>query len=398
MAGDFSRKDGEHPASIAEKGSYVAFSDDDGENWSIKKLPGAELHEEEPVITIGYSVARQAPNGMIHLITSMNTCALHFTFNEAWLLAKDTRQEKMSDAELMTNTASSISRIKTYRENHPDGKIKFQFAGGIGDDGRFLLHGKETWYYPDGTTQRQAEYDKGRKVSAEKYLSRDGKKIWTWEHKKDGSSMWTQYWRNGRKKAESTWKNFKCEGRSIVWDRNGKVISRNEFANGKNAAEMLITGTLVIESNQNITAASNSILNGPGATITVNGGSFTVNGRFNLGTGSDGYIYLNGGTFTVASLFTFPDGDGGVHRIYLNDGIMHAGSIEQKHERDAVIYVGGGILRLDDTSDSDGDPEEWKDNGDLLPAEGYDVIVIEDCGDYTEVRAVKYPPTIQGIN
>jgi hypothetical protein len=101
MAGDFNRKDGEHPASITEKGSYVALSDDDGENWLIRKLPGAQLHEEEPVITIGYSVARQGPNGMIHLITSMNKSALHFTFNEAWVLARDTRQEKMSDAELM---------------------------------------------------------------------------------------------------------------------------------------------------------------------------------------------------------------------------------------------------------------------------------------------------------
>ncbi|MHC4060246.1 MAG: toxin-antitoxin system YwqK family antitoxin, partial [Planctomycetota bacterium] len=285
FAGDFNRKDLEHPASITEKGSYVAHSDDDGQNWVIKKLPGAQLHEEEPVITIGYSVARQGPNGMIHLITSMNESALHFTFNEAWLLAKDTRQEKMSDAELMASTAGSVSRVKAYQENYPDGKKRIEFHGGIGDDGRFLLHGPETWYYPDGTTQRQADYDKGRKVGAEKYLSRDGRKIWIWEHKKDGSSTWTQYWPTGRKKAESTWKDFKCNGMSTVWDRDGDVITSFEFANGKNTAEMLITDTLVIGSTENITAASNSILNGPGATITVNGGSFTVNGRFNLGTG-----------------------------------------------------------------------------------------------------------------
>ena len=76
-----------------------------------------------------------------------------------------------------------------------------------------------------------------------------------------------------------------------------------------------------------------------------------------------------------------------------SDGIMHAGNIELKHDRDAVIYVGGGILRLDTTRTSGGDPEEWKDDGDLLPAEGYDDIVIEHRGDYTEVRAVKHPPT-----
>jgi hypothetical protein len=396
MAGDFNRKDGEHPASITEKGSYVALSDDDGENWLIKKLPGAQLHEEEPVITIGYSVARQGPDGMIHLITSMNKSALHFTFNEAWLLAKDTRQEKMSDAGLMANTASSISRVKTYRENYPDGKKRIEFGGGIGNDRRFLLHGRETWHYPDGTTQRQAEYAKGRKVATETYWSRDGKKKWTWTHNQDGSSMWTQYWPNGRKKTESTWKNFKCEGTSTVWDRNGEVISRNEFANGRNTAQLSITGTLIIESNQSITAASNSLLNGPGATITVNGGSFTVNGRFNVGKGSDGYINLNGGTFTVTGSLKFADSDGGVHRIYLNDGIMHIGDIELKHDRDAIIYVGGGILRLDDIPGGSGDPREWKDDGDLRPAEGYDDIVIKDCGDYTEVRAVKYPPTIQG--
>jgi hypothetical protein len=98
--------------------------------------------------------------------------------------------------------------------------------------------------------------------------------------------------------------------------------------------------------------------------------------------------------FLKGEYYVQENGADGVHRIYLNDGIMHAGSIEQKHERDAIIYVGGGILRLDDVSDSDGDPKEWKDNGGLLPAEGYDDIVIEDCGDYTEVRAVKHPPTI----
>jgi len=70
MAGDFNRKDGEHPASITEKGSYVALSDDDGENWFIRKLPGVQLHEEEPVLTIGYSVARQGPDGTIHLMQS----------------------------------------------------------------------------------------------------------------------------------------------------------------------------------------------------------------------------------------------------------------------------------------------------------------------------------------
>jgi len=389
MAGDFSRKDGEHPESITQKGSYVALSDDDGENWLIKKLAGAQLHEEEPVITIGYSVARQGPDGTIHLITSMNKSALHFAFNEAWILAKDTRQEKMSDAELMANTASSVSNIKEYRENYTDGKKKIEFSGGTGDDGRFLLHGKETWYYPDGNEQREAYYDKGRKVGTETYRSSDGRKKWTWEHKEDSSSVWTQYWPNGRKKAQSGWKNFKCNGTSTLWDRNGNVIDRNDFVDGKNAAQMQIADTLTIDKGESVTAASNSILNGPGATLKINGGSFTVKGRFNVGVGSDGYIHLNGGKFTVTGSLKFADSDGGVHRIYLNNGIMHAGNIELKHDRDAVICVGGGMLRLDTTRTSGGDPREWKEDGDLRPAKGYDEIVVEDKGNYTEIRAVK---------
>jgi formylglycine-generating enzyme required for sulfatase activity len=392
MAGDFNRKDLFHPPSITDKGSYVAYSEDEGESWTIKHLPGAELHEEEPVITIGYSVARQAPNGNINLITSMNECALHFTFNEAWLLEKDDAQQRYSDEQLMKSSASIISNIKTYRENYPDGKIKFQFSGGIADDGRFLLHGSETWYYPDGSIKRKAKYDKGMKVETETYWSKDAQKIWQWQHNNDQTSKWTQYYPSGKNKAESTWKNFTCEGTSTVWGRDGQVISQNEFVDGKNTGQMNITGTLIVEKGQSITAGANSTLNGPGATIVVNGGSFTANGRFNLGVDNDGYVIMNGGTFTVNGKFTFPDGDGGVHRIYLNDGIMQASSIEQKHERDAVIFIGGGTLRLlDEIDDSDNDPRKWLKKGDLRPAEGYDKIVITDRGDYTEVRAVKQP-------
>jgi hypothetical protein len=157
-----------------------------------------------------------------------------------------------------------------------------------------------------------------------------------------------------------------------------------------------VAGTLIIESSGSLTSGDRSTLNGPGAQIIVNGGSLLINGRFNVGKGSDGYITMNGGTFTVTGTFKFPDNDGGVHRMYLNDGIMHSGDIEQKHDRDAIIYVGGGILRLVDITGGDRDPQEWKDNGDLLPAEGYDDILIEyiPAGPYTEVRAVRFDPNI----
>jgi hypothetical protein len=233
MAGDFNEKEGGHPAPITEKGCYAALSADDGENWLIKKLPGAQQHEDENVITIGYSAARQAPDGTIHLITSMNRPSLHFAFNEAWILDKNSKQLGMSDEQLMASGATSISKVENFDEKYPSGKLKVKFSGGAADDGRFLLDGKETWYYENGAVQREANYKLGRMVGMETYWSADGKKKWTREHKADGSSVWTQYWPDGTKKAESTWKNFKCDGISTVWDKNGKVISRTKFADGE---------------------------------------------------------------------------------------------------------------------------------------------------------------------
>ena len=233
LAGDFNEKEGNHPASITEKGSYVALSNDDGETWLIKKLPGAQLHEDEPVITIGYSAARQGPDGTIHLITSMNKPNMHFAFNEAWILEKDSKESSMSNAELMASNATSISKLKDFVEKYPNGKTKVRFSGGVANDGRFLLDGPERWYYEDGSRQCEATYKLGQKVGSEIYRSRDGKKLWQWEHNDDGSSVWTQYWPNGQKKAESTWKNFKCEGLATLWHRSGQVMSSTEFANGR---------------------------------------------------------------------------------------------------------------------------------------------------------------------
>ncbi|MHC4575410.1 MAG: SUMF1/EgtB/PvdO family nonheme iron enzyme, partial [Planctomycetota bacterium] len=107
---------------------------------------------------------------------------------------------------------------------------------------------------------------------------------------------------------------------------------------------------------------------------------------------------MSGGTFTVTNDFKFPDDRGGVHRMYLNDGIMHSWKIQLYYSRDAIIYVGGGILRLDIvTPGSDEyDPAEWLLQGALLAAEGYDEVVIEyvPAGPYTQVRAIRYDPNI----
>ncbi len=44
--------------------------------------------------------------------------------------------------------------------------------------------------------------------------------------------QWTQYWDNGRKKAESKWRNFHADGPAKLWDRQGQLLSQVNFANG----------------------------------------------------------------------------------------------------------------------------------------------------------------------
>jgi hypothetical protein len=235
FAADFQHISGDQPEAISQRGSFVALSEDDGETWRTKKLIGTQQHEDpqrhKGANTIGYSAARQAPNGLIHLITTMNRPCLHLEMNEAWILSESTPEK--SDEELMKPSASTITQLKQYREQYPDGKVKATWSGGVADDGTYLLHGIETWYYENGQKQRQANYDFGRKAGIETYWSQDGTELWKWRHKHDGSGVWMQFWPNGRKKAESTWRNLKCEGTATRYDTDGQVISTMTFVNGR---------------------------------------------------------------------------------------------------------------------------------------------------------------------
>jgi len=243
FAGDFQHISGERPEGATERGSYIALSEDEGETWHVKKLIGTQQHESKSrhngADTIGYSAARQAPNGLIHLITTMNRPCLHLVFNEAWILAEYTGYKDMSsagrltaDAELMQPSATRILKRESFTKWYYKGKAKATWSGGIADNGRFLLDGTETWYYRDGQRQYEVTYKLGRKVGKETYWAPDGSIKWSWEHLDDGTSVWTQWWSAGKKKAESTWRNFKCDGLATRWDRDGNVIGRVKFVDG----------------------------------------------------------------------------------------------------------------------------------------------------------------------
>ena len=58
-------------------GAFFALSDDDGESWKTRQVPG--------IVTVGYVTATQAPSGVIHIVTSKNQPAVHIELNEAWV-------------------------------------------------------------------------------------------------------------------------------------------------------------------------------------------------------------------------------------------------------------------------------------------------------------------------
>ncbi len=207
MCGDFyPSKRAEKPASIKEDGSYVALSDDDGETWRIKRLPGT-YSEHRKRNSLGYSVAKQAPNGVIHVITSCNHPALHYELNEAWVLSDATTAD--NDPAMNWSHAAKVSDVQAHQENHPDGSPRVTWSSGRADDGRVLLHGRESWFYPSGAKQREADYALGVKTGRETYWSPTGAKEWEWDHRADGTSVWRTWWPDGSLRSESTWKDHR---------------------------------------------------------------------------------------------------------------------------------------------------------------------------------------------
>jgi hypothetical protein len=177
----------------------------------VKKLPGTARSygigdAPSKFDSLGYSCAKQAPNGVIHLITSLNKPALHFEMNEAWIL--DPSTDARGGEQLLANTATAISEVREHRQAYADGKPHITWSAGSGSDGRHLLHGPETWFYPDGRVQRQATYALGRKVGEATYSAPDGRKIWSWYYHDDGHADFVTCDATGAERTRTTWRNM----------------------------------------------------------------------------------------------------------------------------------------------------------------------------------------------
>jgi hypothetical protein len=140
------------------EGAFVGLSDDDGATWKTRTLPGLK--------TVGYVTATQAPNGVIHIVTSKSEPEKHIELNERWVL---------------------------------EGGPETDAAG-------MRLEGRQSLSYPGGAKQWEATYRAGRKSGVETWWHADGRKAWERNYAGDGTWTWTAYGDDGRVKAESRWK------------------------------------------------------------------------------------------------------------------------------------------------------------------------------------------------
>jgi hypothetical protein len=221
---------------------FVALSTNNGASWRIKKLP-VQLpgHQRVKYPTVGYVTARQAANGVIHILTTVTQPCLHYELNEAWIF---------SDAGDIAPETSG-GRVQKFSEKYPNGKVRAEWSARICPGGRYLLDGTETTYYDNGRKEHEVTYSNGRKTGEETFWTPDGAKRWSWSHHPEkNSSTWTQYWDNGRKRLESTWntrpkardldRNFfgyVADGTAYECARDGSLARQFTFTNGIFAGE-----------------------------------------------------------------------------------------------------------------------------------------------------------------
>ena len=215
----------------------AALSSDNGNTWHIKPLPvqvGGNSRAEHP--TLGYVTARQAPNGTIHVLTTVTQPCLDYEFNEAWII---------SDAGDITPEKTG-GTTQSFSENFPNGKPRSAWSARITPAGRYLLDGQELDYYDNGQRQHHVTYADGRKTGEESFWSPDGKLLWQWQHNLSANrATWTHYFPNGNKKSESSWNTYPvaattdrhffgyvADGPAVEWDETGKQIASHIFTNG----------------------------------------------------------------------------------------------------------------------------------------------------------------------
>lgn len=229
-AGDFQHRTGRQPEGFTERGVLVALSEDEGKTWVYKKLPGALPHEKDGVDgTLGYSSAVQAPNGIIHVTSSMTTPCLHFEINEAWIL-----DPKAGETPHAGVTKAALHRVE---ETYPNGTIRNLRRFAISNTGHPVFQGWQEYYYPDGSPEYLVQYDQGKRVGLENSYRESGYPLWSRMHDPEGSSRLIRYDEQGRMRSETHWSGHLAQGPARMWDGRGNLVSSLYFEQGRLKAE-----------------------------------------------------------------------------------------------------------------------------------------------------------------
>ncbi|RIA45544.1 BNR repeat protein [Hephaestia caeni] len=245
MIGDYvSKNDGVGPLP-GKRGSYAAVSNDDGKTWRFKRLPGVNPHQDPAAAarmkggTLGYAAMAQAPDGVIHVVTTMTHPIVTLAFNEAWLDAPEASAS--SDEALETSSITALTGPrKSFTERYSDGALRGTWSGGRADNGAFVFDGPQRWFYPDGKPAWEADYTLGRKTGVEKRFDRTGVLISERDYAADGRSTWKRWWANGKRRAISHWNGTNADGEAMTWDPEGRLLTSTTFHEGAPAGGEII--------------------------------------------------------------------------------------------------------------------------------------------------------------
>ncbi len=209
---DFNPKNEKH---IHKDGAYVALSSDDGQTWTIKRLPSN-------ILTVGYTTATQGPDSIIHIATTKNTVNYEIELNEAWLLDKSATDEAPShevssrpEREARSGEipvfapahVESTLHLTHHSERYPTGKFKSSWTTATLPDARVVLEGQERFFYPSGRPMWTVNFHDGEKLGVERYQREDGTLIWLKTYDADGTWTWQNYDATGKLTATSHWRN-----------------------------------------------------------------------------------------------------------------------------------------------------------------------------------------------